>query len=142
MQRKKSLAIREKLFGSDNPVVSNSRNELATLYGLQGNYALALPLLEKNLDVQEKALGPNVLNTLMRTDTDGQPPATGEESRTNAMILSGCYGQLCQAKRMLGRYGEAMDLAHRWQRLNERLFGSESPSVAESLVVQASIQSE
>ena len=141
MQREKSFSIREKILGSDNPIVSNSRSELAALYELQGNFALALPLLEKNVDVQESMLGKGMVKALTSDDTASHP-LVGDSLRTNAIVLSGCYDQLCHAQRTLGRYDEAMELARRCQRINERIFGPESPAVAGSLMVEATIQSE
>jgi hypothetical protein len=43
---KRSLAIQEKALGRDHPDVANSLNNLAGLYGRQGRYAQALPLVK------------------------------------------------------------------------------------------------
>ena len=54
---KRSLAIKEKVFGSDNPDVAASLNNLAELYRAQGRYADAEPLFERSLAVKEKVFG-------------------------------------------------------------------------------------
>ena len=55
---KRSLAIREKILGSDHPVVSNSLYYLARLYDNQGRYTEAEPLYKRSLTIDEKVFGP------------------------------------------------------------------------------------
>jgi tetratricopeptide (TPR) repeat protein len=54
---KRSLAIREKVLGSDHPNVAISLSDLAELYQAQGRYADAEPLFKRSLTIREKALG-------------------------------------------------------------------------------------
>ena len=64
----KSLAIREKVLGSEHPDVATSLNNLAGLYQEQGQFEKAEPLYQKSLEILEKALGlnhPNVATALI-----------------------------------------------------------------------------
>jgi tetratricopeptide (TPR) repeat protein len=45
-------------FGSEDPRLSKSLNNLALLYKVQGKYAEAEPLYKRSLAIREKALGP------------------------------------------------------------------------------------
>jgi tetratricopeptide (TPR) repeat protein len=56
---KRSLAIREKVLGSDHPDVARSLNNLADLYERQGRYAEAQPLFERALSIRGRAVGPD-----------------------------------------------------------------------------------
>ncbi len=56
---KKALEVAEKNVGSNHPDVAESLNNLAALYGTQGDYAQAEPLYKRSLAIWEKALGPD-----------------------------------------------------------------------------------
>ena len=53
----RAIAVKE-LLGADHPDVATSLNNLAQVYILQGRDGDALPLLERSLTIQEKALDP------------------------------------------------------------------------------------
>ena len=56
---KKALEVAEKNVGSDHPDVAKSLNNLAALYGTQGDYAQAEPLYKHALAIKEEVLGPD-----------------------------------------------------------------------------------
>ena len=56
---KRSLAIREKVFGANHPEVAERLNTLAGLYDNQGRYAQAEPFFKRSLAIWEKVLGPD-----------------------------------------------------------------------------------
>lgn len=51
-----ALEIRRKVLGSDHPVTSQSMNNLALLYRIQGDYARAIPLYEEALQVRSEPM--------------------------------------------------------------------------------------
>jgi tetratricopeptide (TPR) repeat protein len=59
----RSLAIREKALGKDNPDFATSLNNLALLYHAQDHYELAEPLYQRSLAIWEKVLGKDHPNT-------------------------------------------------------------------------------
>jgi tetratricopeptide (TPR) repeat protein len=59
---KRSMMIREKVFGPDHPDVATSLNNLAYSYESQGRYAEAEPLYKRSLAINEKAFGFNHAN--------------------------------------------------------------------------------
>ena len=56
---KRSLSIREKVFGPEHPTVSISLGKLAFLYINQERYAEAEPLYKRSLAILEKSYGPD-----------------------------------------------------------------------------------
>jgi tetratricopeptide (TPR) repeat protein len=56
---KKSLSIRERVFGPDQLGVCESLGNLSVLYESQGQYADAEPYRARCLDIREKTLGPD-----------------------------------------------------------------------------------
>ncbi|CAB1120838.1 unnamed protein product [Ectocarpus sp. CCAP 1310/34] len=54
---KQSLAIREKVLGSEHLLVALTLNLLAFSFGRQGKYEEALPVFERSLDIRVKTLG-------------------------------------------------------------------------------------
>ena len=64
------LALREKEFGPDHPMVAMPLNDLGTIHYNLGQYAVAEPLYKRSLAIREKTLGPehaevaSVLNNL------------------------------------------------------------------------------
>jgi CHAT domain-containing protein/Flp pilus assembly protein TadD len=103
------LAIKEKVFGSDNPDVAAPLNNLAGLYRDHGRYAEAVPLFERALAIREKANGPD----------DPDVAAT-----LNGLAL------LYQGQ---GRYGDAELLYKRSLAIREKSLGPDYRDVAESL---------
>ena len=59
-------------FGSDDPRLATSLNNLAALYRLQGRYAEAEPLYKRSLAIVEKALGPEHPHLAIGLDNLGQ----------------------------------------------------------------------
>lgn len=51
----RALSIREKLLGSDHPLVGSSLSDLATVLQMLGEYAAALPLSERAVAIQRNA---------------------------------------------------------------------------------------
>jgi tetratricopeptide (TPR) repeat protein len=56
---KQALAIAERKFGPEHPVVAKALNNLATLYFVQGRDSDAEPLFNGALAILKKALGPD-----------------------------------------------------------------------------------
>jgi tetratricopeptide (TPR) repeat protein len=55
----RALAVAERKFGPDHPVVAKALNNLATLYFVQGRDADASPLFKRALAILKTALGPD-----------------------------------------------------------------------------------
>ena len=105
----KSLAIRQKILGPEQPVVAQSLNNLARLYHDQGKYAEAGPLYQRAHTIFEKALGaehPDVATSL---------------------------GSLASLYQVQGKYAEAEPLYQRALAIREKALGAEHPDVANSL---------
>jgi CHAT domain-containing protein/tetratricopeptide (TPR) repeat protein len=105
----RALAINEKAFGTDDPNVATSLNNLAALYRAQGSYAEAEPLYKRALSIREKALGsdhPDVASVL-----------------DNLALLY----------HYQGRYAEAETLYGRALSIREKALGSDHPDVASVL---------
>lgn len=102
-------AIREKLFGSDHPSVSEVLHELAAMYRSQGRYGEAEPFYRRTLTIDEKTLGPTHPN------------------------VSASLHNLASLLRQLGRYDEAEPLQKRSLAIAERAFGPRHSIVAERL---------
>ena len=79
------LAIRRRVLGEEHPDTLSTMNHLATLYGRQGRYAEAEPLLVKTLEIQRRVRGAEHPETLrfMNNLGDLAPPkaATPRPSR-------------------------------------------------------------
>ncbi len=140
--RERALEYRELLVETSNLTVAVSRIRLAALYLLKGDFALAISLIGKNIAVQEAALGSAGLEAILRESPTVEPLKLAEGVGAIANLLSRSYAQLCQAKMLLGRYDEALKLANLCRDLNERLFGLESPVVADDLLSLAAIRSD
>jgi tetratricopeptide (TPR) repeat protein len=106
---KRSLAIRERVLGSEHPEVAMSLSNLAALYDHQGRYEEAEPLFKRALDIRERAPEPDHLDV--------------------ALILNNLAGFYDHQS----RYAEAEPLYERSLSIRERALGSEHPSVATSL---------
>jgi len=106
----RSLAIREKVLGTEHPDVASSLNNLAVLYESTGDYGRALPLTQRSLAILEKVLG-----------TEEHPDVA-----TSLGNLAGLY-------RSTGDYGRALPLYQRSLAIREKVLGTEHPDVASSL---------
>jgi tetratricopeptide (TPR) repeat protein len=106
---KKTLAIKEKLLGPDDPDVANSLNNLSARYYERGKDAQAEPLLRRALAIQEKALGRDHLHVAI--------------SLNNLATLY--YKQ--------GNYSQAEPLFRRALAIREKALGPDHPKVADSL---------
>jgi CHAT domain-containing protein len=104
-----SLAIREKVLGTDHLDVANSLNNLASLYDSQGKYAQAEPLYQRSLAITEKALG------------------------TNYLFVAISLSNLAELYRNQGKYAEAEPLAKRALAIREKALGTDHPDFATSL---------
>ena len=101
-----SLAIKEKVFGSNNPDVAQALNNLAGLYRAQGRYGDAEPLYKRSLAMREKSLGPD------RSEV--------AESLNN-------LGALYEVQ---ARFAEAEPLYKRSLAIREKVLGPDRPDVA------------
>jgi tetratricopeptide (TPR) repeat protein len=106
---RRSLAISEKVLGSEHPDVAGTLNLLAVLYRSQGRYVEAEPLHQRALAIREKALGPE------------HPDVA--DSLNN---LGGVYYSQ-------DRYVEAEPLYQRALAIREKALGPEHPHVAGTL---------
>src|SRR3989442_386611 len=61
--------IRERVLGPEHPDTAASLNNLAVLYGSQGQYGKAEPLYARALAIREKALGPEHPDTAIVRDS-------------------------------------------------------------------------
>ena len=105
----RGLAIRERAFGPDHPLVATSLNGLASLYKEQGQDDKARPLYERALAIREHALGP-------------EHELVGASLNNLALIH---YNQ--------GRYAEAQALQERALAIRELTLEPDHPDVAASL---------
>ncbi len=96
-------------FGSQDPRLATSLNNLAVIYVAQGRYAVAESLHKRSLAIREKALGPE------------HPDAA--QSLNN----------LAELYRTQGRYADAEPLYERSLAILEKTLGPEHPDVAASL---------
>ncbi|CAM9793335.1 unnamed protein product, partial [Ectocarpus fasciculatus] len=105
----RSLAIYEKMYGSDHPAVAASLSNLAGSLRTQGKYAEAESLYERSQAIKEKALGP--------------------EHADVATIINNRAGLL----RAQGKYEEAQPLYIRSLAIDEKVYGADHPKVATDL---------
>ena len=153
----KSLAIREKILGPEQPVVARSLNNLARIYHHQGKFSQAEALYQQALTIRENALGsehPHVADSLNDLGVlyseqgkyeEAEPlyqralaiheKALGPEHPDVATSLNS-LASLYQAQ---GRYAEAEPLYQRVLALSEKALGPEHPDVANSLNNLASL---
>ncbi len=105
---RRSLAIREKVYGPHHPAVGRTLNNLALLYRKQGRLSEAEPLYRRNLAIVEKSLG-----------TDHQDVGTALSN------LADLYGAQ-------GRIVESESLFRRGVAIREKALGPDHPDVATS----------
>ncbi|MFL5344674.1 MAG: tetratricopeptide repeat protein [Hyalangium sp.] len=103
------MALREAVLGGRKPQLAERLDWLGVLYGLQGDYARAEPLLQRGLELRETVLGPNhpdVAQTL---------------------------NHLANLYRGRGMYGRAEPLYSRAIAIQEAALGPNHPDVAQTL---------
>ena len=148
---KRSLAIREKVLGSEHPDVASTLNNLAGLYRAQGKYKDAEPLCQRSLVIREKALGsdhPKVataLNNLAELyysqgKYEHAEPLFRRSLVIREMALGSDHPKVATALNNLaeiyyvqGKYDEAEPLYQRSLAVRENVLDTEHPDVAESL---------
>ena len=104
-----ALKVAEAAFGSDDPRVATTLNNLAVLYKELGKYADAEPLQKRALRIHEKTLGPE-----------------DDKVAIDLNNLGALYGDQ-------GRYADAEPLFQRALRIREKAFGPEDPKIATTL---------
>ncbi|MDZ8263957.1 tetratricopeptide repeat protein [Nostoc sp. ChiQUE01b] len=104
-----SLAIREHLYGTDDPNVAVSLHNLGKLYRDQGRYIEAEPLYQQALAIEEKNLGADHLNVALSLHN------------------------LAELYRDQERYSEAEQLFQRSLEIKEKNLEADHPHVAVSL---------
>jgi CHAT domain-containing protein/Tfp pilus assembly protein PilF len=148
---KRSLAIREKILGTDHPDVASSLNNLGLLYIRQGQYAQAEPLLKRSLTIDEKVVGPDhpdvatSLNNLAGLyDHQGQY-AQAEPLYKRSLVIRGkalgpnhpdvaqSLNNLAALYHTQGQHAQAEPLFKRSLEIREKALGRDHPSVATSL---------
>ena len=92
-----------------HPRVASTLNNLAIVYKNQGRYGDAIPLYQRALAINEKALG------------------------TSHPQVAGVLGNLASAYKRQGRYGDAIPLYQRALAIREKTFGISHPKVARTL---------
>jgi len=145
------LAIRERLYDGDDPIVGHSLFNLAEVYRAQSQYAEAEPLYKRALALFEKTLGPddtlvakslNSLAALYRDQaryTEAEPlftralvireTALGPDDPDVAMTLN----SLAMFYKVQGKDTQAEPLYTRALAIREKFYGPFHPSVANSL---------
>ena len=104
-----ALAICEKVFGAEHPIVATGINNLARLYDAQDRYAEAKPLHKRVLAIREKVLGP-------------EHPDTAQSLNNLAFLY-----------KAVGSYDKAEPLYRRSLSIREKVLGTEHPDTAYTL---------
>jgi CHAT domain-containing protein/Flp pilus assembly protein TadD len=145
---KKSLEVKERMFGKEHPTLARNLGSLALLYDKTGRYAEAELLYKRSLEIREKTLGkdhPNVatsLNSLaelyrttgryaeaeplFKRSLDISEKALGRDNPAVATILI----NLAELYGIVGRYEEAEPLYKKLLEIRERVLGKDHPDVA------------
>jgi len=148
---KRTLAIYEKIFGSNHAVTAIGLNNLANVYSAQGRFQDAACLQQRVLAIHEKVFGPDSpdvgrsLNNLANSYCDlgrqdeAQPlyqralriieKKFGENSGASGLAL-GAMGRALQDK---GRLEEAAQYLDRELKIDERVLGPEHPHLVNDL---------
>ena len=147
----RSLTIREKVLGTEHPLVASSLNNLAALYQSQGNYPAAEPLFKRSLSIIEKAFGsehPLVASSLNNLaalyQSQGNYPAAEPLFKHSLSIREKALGvdhpdvatslnNLAGLYRSQGNYAAAEPLFKRSLAIREKALGVDHPDVATSL---------
>ena len=143
--------MRKRLFPQDHPLVAQSLNSLAVLYGLQGKYSEAEPLftealaMRKRLFPQDHPLVAQSLNNLAALYSSQGRYSEAEPLFTEALAMrkrlfsdnhpsiATSLNSLALVYRSQGRYSEAEPLFTEALGMRKRLFSDNHPSIATSL---------
>jgi serine/threonine protein kinase/tetratricopeptide (TPR) repeat protein len=146
-----ALAMRERLFKPDDPIVAHSLNNLAELYAIQGQYAQAEPLFTRALTIREETLGPDhldVANSLNNLATLYQlkaryPQAQHHYTRALAIRekalapdhpdLASSLNNLADVYRAQSQYSQAEPLYIRALAIREKVLGPDHAKVAQTM---------
>ena len=142
---KRALSLAEQTFGNDHALVAAALNMEATLYLVPDRYELALPLLIRSLEIQERALGkdhPELVSTLNnlalaqknlgRSDdavrTMERSLALGEAQGKEHPGLVTLLLNLGSFYRDEGNFSAALPLLQRSLELGQKMFGRVHPA--------------
>ncbi|MBL8151871.1 MAG: CHAT domain-containing protein, partial [Blastocatellia bacterium] len=106
---KRSLKIREKIFGLDNNDTATSMSNLALVYFNKGDYSSSEPLFKKALEIKEKIFG-----------------SEHPETATSFNILASFYSSISE-------YRKAEPLLKKALEVREKVLGAEHPDTATTL---------
>ncbi|CAM9244996.1 unnamed protein product, partial [Ectocarpus sp. 12 AP-2014] len=148
---RRSLAIGEKVYGPDHPVVATYLNNWA------GKYEEAEPLFERSQVIREKVLGPehpvvatSLNNRASLLETQGKYEEAEPLYRRSLAIDENIYGpdhpkvatdlnNWAVLLKKQGKYEEAEPLYRRSLAIREKVLGPEHPDVAQSLNNRAAL---
>lgn len=144
-------------FGSLDPRLADSLNELAILYAMQQQFTQAEPLFQRSLGVSVAALGPDhpdvaiILRNMGILKASLQKYAEADVLLGRSLLLTNrVLGQehpivavtmrtIAVFQAVQGRYGEAERFLRRSLEISEKTLGSEHPEVAMSLELFAQV---
>ncbi len=144
-------------FGSLNPRLADSLNELAILYATQHKYAQAEPLFQRALGVSVAAQGPDhpdvaiilrnigILKASQRQYAEADLLLSRSLMLTNRIlghehpIMAVTMRTIAVFQAVQGHYGEAENFIRRSLEISEKTLGSEHPEVAASLEIFAQV---
>ena len=151
-----AIAQAEK-FGSLDPRLADSLNQLAILYATQRKFTQAEPLFQRSLGVSVAALGPDhpdvaivlrnmgILKASMRNYAEADVLLSRSLSLTNRAlgqehpVVAVTMRTIAVCQAVQGHYGEAERFIRRSLEISEKTLGSEHPEVAASLDVFAQV---
>jgi tetratricopeptide (TPR) repeat protein len=144
-------------FGSLDPRLADSLNQLAILYATQRKFTQAEPLFQRSLGVSVAALGPDhpdvaivlrnmgILKASMRNYAEADALLSRSLSLTNRAlgqehpVVAVTMRTIAVCQAVQGHYGEAERFIRRSLEISEKTLGSEHPEVAASLDVFAQV---
>jgi tetratricopeptide (TPR) repeat protein len=144
-------------FGSLDPRLADSLNQLAILYATQQKFAQAEPLFQRSLGVSVAALGPDhpdvaiVLRNMGILKASQRQYAEADALLSRSLFLTNrVLGQdhplvavtmrtIAVFQAVQGHYGEAERFIRRSIEISEKTLGSEHPEVAASLDIFAQV---
>lgn len=144
-------------FGTLDPRLAESLNELAILYATQHKFAQAEPLFQRSLGVCVAALGPDhpdvaiilrnmgILKASLRGYAEADVLLSRSLSVTNRVLgqehplVAVTMRTIAVFQAVQGHYGEAERFIRRSLEISEKTLGSEHPEVAASLDVFAQV---
>lgn len=144
-------------FGSLDPRLADSLNQLAIFYATQHKFSQAEPLFQRSLGVSVAALGPDhpdvaivlrnmgILKASMRNYAEADVLLSRSLFLTNRALgqehplVAVTMRTIAVFQAVQGHYGEAERYIRRSVEISERTLGSEHPEVAASLDVFAQV---